>query len=91
MIYQEALAYDDRGNLLVALHGSWNSNVAVGYKIVKLNFFAGRINGFDNYIDGFKNENGEIIGRPVDLKFDDKNNLFISDDKAGLIYVLTKN
>ena len=29
-------------------------------------------------------------GRPVDVIFDEKGNLYISDDKAGNIYILNK-
>lgn len=85
------IVFDSAGNLLVALHGSWNSTVPVGYKIVKLNVFGGGVNNSEDYIYGFLQSGGDILGRPVDLKFDSFNNLFITDDKAGLIYVVSKD
>ena len=72
------------------MHGSWNSSAKVGYKIVKLNIFADSVTGSEDYLTGFLETNGEVLGRPVDLIFDRSDNLFISDDKSGLIYVLAK-
>ena len=46
--------------------------------------------GSEDYLTGFLETNGEVLGRPVDLIFDRSDNLFISDDKSGLIYVLAK-
>ncbi|MBL7036755.1 PQQ-dependent sugar dehydrogenase [Candidatus Microgenomates bacterium] len=74
---------------LVALHGSWNSSIPVGYKIVKLNTFAGQVVGMEDYVSGFI-DGDNILGRPVDLVFDSNDNLYISDDHTGLIYILSK-
>ncbi len=82
---------EDQGNLLVALHGSWNSSTPVGYKIVKLSVFADDIVGMSDFITGFLLDGKEVLGRPVDLIFDKSGHLFISDDKAGLIYILFKD
>jgi glucose/arabinose dehydrogenase len=38
-----------------------------------------------DFIAGFLQGDG-ALGRPVDLLFDDKGALFVSDDKAGSIY-----
>lgn len=82
--------FDGSGNLLVALHGSWNSKVPVGYKVVKLSTFAGGVTGMQDFITGFIQGSNNILGRPVGLVEDKKGNVYISDDKTGLIYVLTK-
>ncbi len=76
-----------RGDLLVAYHGSWNRTSPTGYKIVRFDLDdQGKVvsqQGQD-FISGWLDE-GRSLGRPVDLKFfDDK--LYVSDDKAGLIY-----
>nr|AKQ03199.1 L-sorbosone dehydrogenase [uncultured Microgenomates bacterium Rifle_16ft_4_minimus_37906] len=81
----------DQGSLLVALHGSWNSSTPVGYKIVKLSVFADDIGGMTDFVSGFLLDGKEVLGRPVDLIFNQQGLLFISDDKAGLIYILSKN
>lgn len=80
----------DQGDILVALHGSWNSSVPVGYKIVKLSLQGGNVTASQDFISGFI-RGSEVLGRPVDLIFDKDGYLFISDDKAGLIYVLSKS
>lgn len=82
------------GDLLVAFHGSWNSSVPVGYKIVRYNLDA---NGNvlsqkpEDFIFGWLGNNGKISGRPVDLKFGPDSSLYISDDSAGVIYKITPN
>lgn len=77
------------GGLFVALHGSWNSTVPVGYKVVKLSNVAEGVIGHEDYITGFI-EGSNVLGRPAGLVFDKNGNMYISDDKAGLIYVLSK-
>ena len=85
-----SLPSSDKGNILVSLHGSWNSTTAVGYKVVKLTTFGGDILGSENFIAGWQ-LGQETLGRPVDLIFDSDGNLFVSDDHAGLIYILSKS
>lgn len=72
-------------DLLVAYHGSWNRSVPTGYKVVK---FA---NGTEqDFITGWYSD-GEVWGRPADILVKkDTGEIFISDDKAGAIYKLTK-
>ncbi|MCH7640795.1 PQQ-dependent sugar dehydrogenase [Patescibacteria group bacterium] len=81
---------NDQGNILVAFHGSWNSTDPVGYKIVKLVVEGGNVTSMEGFITGWLKENGDVLGRPVDLVFGPGGVLYISDDKAGLIYILTK-
>jgi glucose/arabinose dehydrogenase len=78
-----------RGNVLVALHGSWNSTVPVGYKVVRLILDAeGRYYGSEDVVTGWLTEK-TTFGRPVALVFDqDNEKIYISDDAAGAIYVL---
>ena len=79
----------EQGNLLVAYHGSGSTSNPVGYKIVKLTVFADSVAQAEDFITGWR-MGGEILGRPVDLVFDEEGLLYISDDKAGLIYILTR-
>lgn len=83
------VTFDPDGNILAAFHGSWNSSVPVGYKVVKLNAFAGGVSSMSDYISGFT-KGSDVLGRPVDLKYDSKGNLFISDDHTGVVYILYK-
>ena len=80
----------EQGNLLVDLHGSWNASNLVGYKIVKLSVFAGGTSEAKDFITGFLRDE-EVLGRPVDLIFDEDGNLYISDDEAGLIYIIIRD
>lgn len=77
-------------NLLVAYHGSWNSSVPTGYKVVR-NILDEQGNFVEtkDFITGWLNSNGEKIGRPVDIIFDNDGNAFISDDQNGFIYKVT--
>jgi len=79
------------GDLFVAYHGSWNRSVPTGYKIVRFKQVAGNIlkTGQD-FITGWLQEDGTAIGRPVDIKIGPDKAMYISDDKAGVIYKVTK-
>jgi glucose/arabinose dehydrogenase len=80
----------DQGNILVAYHGSWNSSVPVGYKIVKLRVTGGTVSGSEDFISGFI-QGSEVLGRPVDLMFGNNGYLYVTDDKSGLVYVVSRN
>lgn len=77
------LAFLD-GDLLVAYHGSWNRSVPTGYKIVR---FKG--DSQEDFITGWLNGR-QVLGRPVDILVKGSD-IYISDDKAGVIYLLRKN
>ena len=73
----------DKNYLYVAMHGSWNRSEPTGYKIVR--FDVKNKYAPSDFITGWL-EGSSVIGRPVDLLFDDQGTLFISDDKASVIY-----
>jgi len=86
-------------DLLVAYHGSWNRSVPTGYKIVRYKLDAqGKFEGVDStnspqvedFITGWL-ENNEALGRPVDILIQPGGIIYISDDKAGVIYRVTYN
>lgn len=81
---------DYEGDLLVAYHGSWNRTVPTGYKIVRHKFSAsGRYEGMEDFVTGWiqpGDDEDEVRGRPVHLLFDKNGLLFVTDDKAGVIY-----
>ena len=74
------LTYDGDGNLLVSTDN----------KILRFVMFAGSVQNMTNFVTGFIQGSGEVLGRPTDLIFDKNGKLFISDDKTGLIYALSK-
>jgi glucose/arabinose dehydrogenase len=79
-------------NLLVAYHGSWNRTVPTGYKIVRYILDSqGKYLGKEDFITGWLQVD-EAIGRPVDILIKPGGIIYISDDKAGVIYrVIYKN
>lgn len=85
----ETWGTDYSGDLLVALHGSWNRSNPVGYSVVRYDKTA---NGFSEvakpFLSGFLDDGGGALGRPVDLVFDNKGTLYMSDDKAGIVYAI---
>ena len=78
------------GDLLVAFHGSWNRSELTGYKVVRYDLDKnGNVisQAPVDFISGWISDNKkEVYGRPVDLKFDNGGNLYISDDVTGVIY-----
>lgn len=77
------------GDLLVAFHGSWNRSIATGYKIVRMKLDEeGNFRGSEDFIIGWLAPGGGALGRPVDILPAPGGVLYISDDKAGVIYRL---
>jgi len=73
-------------NLIVAFHGSWNRSTPTGYKLVRIILDdKGNYIGTEDFITGWL-QNGSALGRPVDVKIWDGGTMYVTDDKAGLIY-----
>lgn len=75
------------GDLLVAEHGSWNSSVKVGYKIVRVPLdAAGKPDGEPvDFLTGFLQGN-TVHGRPVDVFMQEDGSVLVTDDKKGAVY-----
>ncbi|OGI61775.1 hypothetical protein A2645_00570 [Candidatus Nomurabacteria bacterium RIFCSPHIGHO2_01_FULL_39_9] len=79
-------------NLLVSYHGSWNRSAPTGYKIVRYKLDEkGNYLGQADFISGWLDEKGNVYGRPVDILIQPNGIIYISDDKAGIIYKVIKN
>lgn len=76
--------------LYIALHGSWNRSSPVGYKVVFVPLTAdGTVAGAPrDFATGWLSGNG-AVGRPVGLAVGPDGALYVSDDKAGMIYRIT--
>lgn len=81
-------------DLLVAYHGSWNKTEPTGYKIVRFGLDEnGNYEGVDStgspqvadFITGWLTPDG-ALGRPVDMLIQPDGTMYVSDDKAGVIY-----
>jgi glucose/arabinose dehydrogenase len=75
-----------RGDLFVALHGSWNRTVPVGYRVVRIPIEDGEPGAVQDFATGWLRANGSNWGRPVDVLTRADGSLFISDDVGGVIY-----
>lgn len=79
-----------RGDLLVSFHGSWNRTVPTGYKVVRIRLAQdGTVEGTEDFITGWLQGGDDALGRPVDLLFAPDGTLYLSDDRAGVIYRIT--
>lgn len=78
------------GDLIVARHGSWNRTQPVGYDVVRLDVSGNTIVGESPFITGWLTPTNTKLGRPVDVIFGPDGAMYISDDKANIIYRVTK-
>ncbi|MFN3619020.1 PQQ-dependent sugar dehydrogenase [Sphingorhabdus sp.] len=75
--------------VFVGMHGSWNREVPVGYKVVFVPFSGGRPNGDPvDFVTGFQND-GKTFGRPVGVTVDPRGALIVADDLSNIIWRIT--
>jgi len=76
-----------RGGIFSAQHGSWNRTKPVGARVM---FTPLKPDGTADkpqvFAEGWLTENGEYLGRPVDVAMLPDGSLLVSDDTAGAIY-----
>jgi len=78
---------DYRGDAFVAQHGSWNRSVPDGYRLMRVRFdHSGRALRAEPFAEGFLEQDGNVWGRPVDVKTLPDGSLLVSDDLGGAIY-----
>lgn len=77
-----------RNDALVALHGSWNRHQPSGYKVVRVHFEKGNTVGISDFISGWL-ASGGAWGRPVDVLAGPDGAVYVTDDRAGLVYRIT--
>lgn len=79
-----------RDHLVVALHGSWNSSVKVGYALWWIPWDGEPTGSPEPFATGFLPAGGgDALGRPAGLAVGADDALYVSDDKAGYIYRIT--
>ncbi len=84
---------DYKNDAIVALHGSWNRAQPSGYKLVRVKFSGEKPVEVLDFVTGWLNideaQESNPWGRPVDLIVGTDGALYVSDDKANLIYRIT--
>lgn len=78
-----------RSMLFVAFHGSWNRSVPTGYKLIGIPFENGQPSGPPEDIVRGWLQGRATWGRPVDPAVGPDGALYLSDDRAGVIYRIT--
>ena len=75
--------------VFVGLHGSWNREKPVGYKVVFVPFRGGRPTGPPvDVVTGFQDD-GRTFGRPVGVTVDPRGALIVADDLSNTIWRVT--
>jgi len=76
-----------RGGIFSAQHGSWNRTVPVGARVMFTSLKEdGTADKTEPFAEGWLTENGEYLGRPVDVAQLPDGSILVSDDFAGAIY-----
>jgi glucose/arabinose dehydrogenase len=76
-----------RGGIFSAQHGSWNRTVPIGARVMFTSLKEdGTADKTEPFAEGWLTENGEYLGRPVDVAQLPDGSILVSDDFAGAIY-----
>lgn len=77
-----------RGDLFLALHGSWNREPRTGYELVRVPLHqTGKSNGdYQDFVTGFVTSDGKVWGRPVGVAVAKDGSLLVSDDGSKTIW-----
>jgi glucose/arabinose dehydrogenase len=76
-----------KNDAIVALHGSWNREQLSGYKLVRVKFNGETAVEVVDFATGWLNiANNEAWGRPADVITGPDGALYVSDDRANMIY-----
>jgi glucose/arabinose dehydrogenase len=74
-----------RSGIFIAEHGSWNRSKKTGYRVSFVKVFNSKAVSYEIFAYGWL-EGESAWGRPVDVEIGPDGSLFVSDDKAGVIY-----
>ncbi len=79
-----------QGAIFSAQHGSWNRTTPVGARVMVTYLKPdGTADKTEPFAEGWLNDNGEYLGRPVDIATLRDGSLLVSDDFAGALYRIT--
>lgn len=78
-----------RGNMFIAMHGSWDRTTKQGYNVMRVTFDAKGNAKMTPFLEGFLTDakgDPPMWGRPVDVLVMRDGALLVSDDYNGVIY-----
>ncbi len=75
-----------RNVIFSAQHGSWNRTEPVGARVMVTTFDDEGNPTTKPFAEGWLNEDGEYLGRPVDIAQLRDGSILVSDDLAGALY-----
>lgn len=76
-----------RGDLFVALHGSWNRAYPTGYKLIRIALHRGKPTGeYEDFMTGFMTPSGDVWGRPAGVAVAVDGSLLVSEDAGGTVW-----
>jgi glucose/arabinose dehydrogenase len=77
--------------MFIGQHGSWNSSVLVGYKVVFVPFNNGKPGKPEDFLTGFiaDQNKSKVYGRPVGVAVLPDGSLLVADDAGGTIWRVT--
>jgi glucose/arabinose dehydrogenase len=87
MVFYEGSQFPEayRGDLFVALHGSWNRSERRGYELIRVRVDGGRPVSYEEFATGWLS-GGRVSGRPVYPAVAPDGSLYLSDDEGGRVY-----
>jgi glucose/arabinose dehydrogenase len=87
---EEGWPPDYANDLIVAFHGSWNRSTPTGYKLARILLDDdGKYLGMEDFVSGWLAKDGGALGRPVGVLALPGGLMYVTDDKAGLVYKIT--
>ncbi len=79
-----------KGQIFAALHGSWNREKRLGYKIIRVFLKDGVPTGeYEDFVTGFVVDDASVWGRPVGVTVAKDGSLLFSEDGNGTIWRVT--
>jgi len=75
--------------IFIAEHGSWNRSTPLGYRVMLVTLNGNNVVSYAPFAEGWLQQNGKVLGRPVDVLVAGDCSLLVSDDYSGVIYKIT--
>jgi glucose/arabinose dehydrogenase len=76
-----------QGGAFAAEHGSWNRKNRAGYNVIFIPMQNGKASGeYDDFLDGFVTQEGQVWGRPVGVAVAPDGSLFVTDDGSRSVW-----